>query len=189
MSERPRCPECNSTQTYLRRKGAKRERVCQACGAITPDPETGATAQEVPNMGSKKAALVWPTICDSERMASLGVKGALVYTWMLARADRQGRFAGNAKRVKALVVPFMDEITAEDVERALLAMETEGLILRYTDPSTGRSLIQVADWWEYNAGAKYITASKWPPPEGWTDREPTGRDALGRFHAPRSQQY
>jgi len=49
--------------------------------------------------GKAKARLLYSTISSSERVSELGVKGALVYTWLLAHCDDQGRFAGGAKEV------------------------------------------------------------------------------------------
>lgn len=143
-------------------------------------PETAGEREET-EMTTKKAGLVHPSICGSVRVASLGAKGALLYTWMLTKADHQGRLLGGARLVKALVVPLVDDITEEDVDRALLRMRSEGLIILYPDPKTGRELVQVADWWEHNAGMKYVKASKWPPPEDWEDKPETWRDDMGRF--------
>lgn len=132
---------------------------------------------------TKKAGIVHPSIFASERIASLGLKGALLYTWLLVAADHQGRLAGDARKIKALVVPLIDEIDVKDIDEALGAMGAGRLVILYNDPETGRRLIQVAGWWEYNAGMRYVKASKWPPPEGWEDRPETGRDDTGRFSA------
>lgn len=131
--------------------------------------------------GKSRAGILFRSISASDRMANLGAKGALVYTWLLAHCDDQGRLAGDARRVKALVVPLLDEITTEDIEWALAGMEDEGLAIKYEDPDTGRALIQVADWWEYNSGLRIIKASKYPPPPMWKDRPATARDELGKF--------
>lgn len=131
--------------------------------------------------GKSRAAILFRSISASSRVADLGIKGALVYTWLLAHCDDQGRLAGNAKRVKALVVPLLDEITEEDVERALWVMHRECLVVLYSDPDIGRDLIQVVDWWEHNSGLRIIRASKHLPPPGWEDRPTTLRDEGGRF--------
>lgn len=130
--------------------------------------------------GKAKARLIYSTISASERVADLGAKGALIYTWMLAHADDQGRLVGGPQHIKALVVPLIKEITVEDADRALLGMRGEGLIRLYADPQTGRELVQVTDWWEYNRGLRFAAPSKYPPPDGWVDRV-TQRDDAGRF--------
>ncbi len=131
-----------------------------------------------------RARLLYHTISTSERIAGLGVKGALIFTWLLAHADDQGRYGGSAKKVKAEVVPFIEEITLEDVEKALAGMAKAQLIIRYASGST--SLIQIADWWEFQAGLRVKYASRYPPPEGWDDqiKEPPERNDVGRFKPP-----
>ena len=78
-----------------------------------------------------------------------------------------------------LVVPFIDEITAEDVEEALELMEQRKLIKRYED-DTARPLIQVLDWWEWQKGLRYWSPSHYQAPQGWEDKV-IPRDEAGRF--------
>jgi hypothetical protein len=113
--------------------------------------------------GRAKARLIYSTISASERVTALGAKGALVYTWMLAHADDQGRLVGGPEHIKALVVPLIREITVEDADKALLGMRRENLIRLYLDLQTGRELVQVTDWWEYNRGLRFAAPSKYPP--------------------------
>ena len=58
-------------------------------------------------------------------------------------------------------------------------MVDNSLIEVYTD-SKGRKLLQVLDWWEWQTGLKYKSASHYEPPDGWTDRI-TQRDDNGKF--------
>jgi hypothetical protein len=58
--------------------------------------------------GKAESRLVYNSISTSERVASLGVKGALLYTWMITHADPQGRMQGKPKVIKQLVVPFLE---------------------------------------------------------------------------------
>jgi hypothetical protein len=135
-------------------------------------------------MDKARARLLYHTISTSERIAGLGVKGALLFTWLLAHCDDQGRLAGRAKKVKVVVIPLVEDITEEDVESALAAMEKVRLILRYA--SGGTSLIQVADWWDFQAGLRVRYASRYPAPEGWKDqiKLPPERNETGRFRQP-----
>lgn len=98
----------------------------------------------------------------------MGVKGALLFTWLLAHADDQGRQVGSARTVKALVVPLIEEITLEDVETALAAMEEVGLVIRYASSKT--QLLQIRDWWEFQSGLRVKYESRYPAPEGWADQ-------------------
>ena len=92
--------------------------------------------------GKAESRLIYNSISTSERVASLGAKGALLYTWLLTHCDSQGRMQGKPTVLKQQVVPFIDEVTIQDVEQSLEAMEQQKLIIRYTDKKD-RSLIQL----------------------------------------------
>ena len=126
-----------------------------------------------------ESRLIYSTISTSERIASLGVKGALLYTWVITHCDAQGRLQGKPTVLKQLVVPFMDEIAAEDITEALELMEQQKLVTLYAD-ETGRPLIQVLDWWEWQTGLRYWPASHYQAPDGWEDKV-TSRDEYGKF--------
>jgi hypothetical protein len=102
---------------------------------------------------------------------------------LLTHADDQGRYAGSAKKVKAEVVPLIEEIAIGDVETALKQMEKSKLIERYADGNT--QLIQILDWWEFQSGLRVRYESRYPAPEGWEDKvklpPEQGRDTAGRF--------
>jgi len=130
-----------------------------------------------------RARLLYSTVSTSERIAGLGPKGALIYTWLLAHCDDQGRYAGSARRIKYEVVPMVDEITIDDVEKALGQMEKAKLIECYADGET--QLIQILDWWEFQSGLRVRHESRYAAPNGWKDRVklPVNqhRDNMGRF--------
>ena len=129
--------------------------------------------------GKAESRLIYNTISYSERVASLGAKGALVFTWLITHCDAQGRMPGKPSVVKQLVVPFIDEITTEDVEQSLESMHKQKLIELYED-SNGRPLIQILDWWQWQTGLKYKAASHYEAPKCWEDRV-TQRDDGGKF--------
>lgn len=127
-----------------------------------------------------RARLLYPTISFSERVGGLGIKGALLFTWLLATCDDQGRYCGSAKKLKAQVVPLLEEFTVKDVEKALAEMERVNLIIRY-----GEQLIQIVDWWDFQDGLRVRYESRYPAPEGWKDRirlpPEQARDGMGKF--------
>ena len=129
--------------------------------------------------GKAEARLIYNSISTSERVASLKVKGALLFTWLITHADSQGRLQGKPKVVKQQVVPFIEEITVEDVTEALDLMEDQKLIIRYED-SKGRPLIQIVDWWDWQSALRYRGASHYEAPPSWEDRV-TSRDDGGKF--------
>jgi hypothetical protein len=129
--------------------------------------------------GKAESRLIYNTISTSERVASLGVKGALLYTWLITHCDSQGRTQGKPGTVRAAVCPLLDDFRAEDVTDALDLMVDQSLIIRYRDEK-GRELIQVSDWWDWQTGMKYFPPSHYQAPKGWNDKV-TPRDEKGRF--------
>lgn len=129
--------------------------------------------------GKAEARLLYNSISSSERVSSLGAKGALLYTWLITHCDVQGRMPGKPTIVKQQVVPFIDEITVEDVASALQLMQDQKLIILYKDKK-GRALIQIADWWDWQTGLQFKSPSHYEPPKGWGDQL-TQRDSEGRF--------
>src|SRR3972149_7358217 len=95
---------------------------------MTPPRASGFTPFPVlppwrsPMSGKAESRLVYSSISMSERVANLGVKGALLFTWLLTHCDSQGRMLGKPMVVKAEVVPFLEDITAEEVHGSLLKM-------------------------------------------------------------------
>lgn len=129
--------------------------------------------------GKAESRLIYSSISTSERVASLGAKGALLYTWLITHCDCQGRMPAKAKIVKQQVVPFIDEITVKDINEALDVMRERKLIILYND-SRERLLLQVADLWEWQTGLRYKSESHYEPPKGWEDKI-TPRGDKGRF--------
>ena len=129
--------------------------------------------------GKAESRLIYNSISTSERVSSLGIKGALIYTWLIPHCDSQGRLQGKPKVVKHLVCPIIDDITVEDVEESLSDMATQDLVILYKDDS-GRPLVQIKDWWEWQTGLKYKAPSHYQPPSNWKDKE-TPRDEYGKF--------
>jgi hypothetical protein len=129
--------------------------------------------------GKAESRLIYNTISTSERIASLGVKGALLYTWLIPHCDSQGRMQGKPKTIRITVCPLIEGITTEDIAEALGLMEEQDLIIKYKDEK-GRELVQVSDWWEWQTGLQYKSPSRYQPPPNWKDKV-TPRDDSGRF--------
>lgn len=129
--------------------------------------------------GKAESRLIYSSISTSERVASLGVKGALLYTWLITHCDSQGRIPGKPKILKQQVVPFLDEITIEDIEETLWLMKEQRLVILYENQKS-RKLIQITDWWDWQTGLKYRAASHYEAPENWEDKI-TRRDDNGKF--------
>jgi hypothetical protein len=128
--------------------------------------------------GKAESRLIYNSISTSERVSSLGVKGALLFTWLITHCDCQGRVPGKPVIIKQLVVPFIDEITVENIKEALALMVKRKLIIWYPD-SKDRQLIQIVDWWYWQTGLRYKSSSHYEPPPDWQDT--VTQRAKGRF--------
>ncbi len=130
-------------------------------------------------MRKARARMLAPTISTSERVNNLNLKEALLYTWMIAHADDQGRLTGNEKTLKGLVVPLRDDFSIDDITKAIVNMDEVGLIRLYE--SEKGTLIQFTDWWDFQS-LRDPQPSRYPAPNGWTDRiKSQARDDSGRF--------
>lgn len=135
-----------------------------------------------------RARMLSPTISTSERVNLLSLKDALLYTWLLPHADDQGRLTGVPITIKALVVPLREDLSVEDVDRALSEMEDLELIQRYSAYEAGGwkvgkddRVIQINDWWDYQR-LHDPQPSKYPAPKGWRDKVGRqSRDERGRY--------
>ncbi|MFC1948727.1 hypothetical protein ACFLW0_00930 [Chloroflexota bacterium] len=128
-----------------------------------------------------EARLIYNSISVSERIAKLGAKGALLFTWLITHCDPQGRMQGKPRILKNQVVPFLDEVTEDVIEEMLKLMEEAGLIILYKDNDDGgRLLLQVKDWWKWQTGLRYKPASKYIAPDDWKDII-TSRSDDGKF--------
>ena len=129
--------------------------------------------------GKAEARLIYSSISSSLRIADLGVSGALLFTWLITHCDAQGRMLGDPRIIKQIVIPFIKEIEDSDIPGMLNSMGKAKLIIQYQDKK-GRSLIQVADWWDYQDKLMYRGESRYDPPQGWENRL-TERGGNGRF--------
>src|SRR5260221_134130 len=82
----------------------------------------------------------------------------LVFTWMIAHGDDYGVLTGSPARVKALVVPMLN-CTVDQVNAALLDMEAQELIWRYSDDD-GKPWLQFCTWEEHQSGLHKRTKPK-----------------------------
>jgi hypothetical protein len=117
----------------------------------------------------------------------LSLKAALIYTWLLAHCDDQGRMSGDAATVRGIVCPLRSDITVDDVKLALSNMEDKDLIRIYEPPdmqwSPTPEIIQVLDWWDYQH-LRDPQPSKYPAMRDWQDKIGNqSRDLRGRYTA------
>lgn len=116
-------------------------------------------------MGSKR--IIDGRIRKSQTFTKLTYRQRDLWQGLIAVADDQGRMPGSAMAVRSAVWPE-DDLLTSDVEKELKVLEDAGNILRYT--VNGSLYLQIVNWWKYQGGSQWMSASDYPPPPGWTDR-------------------
>ena len=65
---------------------------------------------------------------ELDGLAKLSDFAALLYTWMLPHVEEDATITGDPRRLKAIVLPLRDDVSASDVEAALELIEAQGLL-------------------------------------------------------------
>ena len=81
-------------------------------------------------------------------------------------ADDQGRIQDNPILIKSQIYPAAD-YPAETVNDAINTFASAGKVMRYE--VGGKKMIQIINWWKHQTPS-WAAASKYPAPNGWTDR-------------------
>jgi len=106
----------------------------------------------------------------SENFVALDYVARDLWHGIIAVADDQGRMLGNPAAVRSEVWP-MDDISLDEVERCINALQQQRLILVYylENYLENKVIIQVVNWWKYQ-NKQWAMSSDYPAPKGWTDR-------------------
>jgi hypothetical protein len=111
------------------------------------------------------AAAVW----EDEFVGSLTFFERLLWIGLIVTcADDQGRLAYNLPVIKAKVFIYDDNLALEKIEETIQRIVGAGKLAKYGDEK-GKSYLQIINWWKYQS-LQWPMASKYPAPEGWTDR-------------------
>lgn len=86
---------------------------------------------------------------------------------IVACADDQGRFLDNPAIIRSKVFALDNDVKDKKVESTISELSAAGKILRYK--SNNKRLIQIVNWWKYQSPS-WASPSKFPAPDGWTDR-------------------
>jgi len=97
----------------------------------------------------------------------LSLLAKVLWPMLLASTDDQGRGTAEPDAIKWYVCPNVPEITLDKVPDLLREMVDLGMIVVY-ETVRGQAY-QIFRWWEYQS-LRWARPSKYPPPEGWTDR-------------------
>lgn len=106
------------------------------------------------------------SIWYKESFVQLPPAGRLLQIGMINHADDQGRLIATPFYLKGQIFPG-DNIAFDEIQSWLEQMHENGTIILYT--VSGRQYAQFANWWDYQS-LQYAQPSKFPRPEGWTDR-------------------
>lgn len=93
-----------------------------------------------------KARMLHRRISISLQVNRLPLAAQLLFTWMIAHADDEGRLRGEATYIKATVVPMM-KWSFKLVESYIESIENEGLIHRWTE--NNEQIVEFVKWHNY----------------------------------------
>lgn len=85
----------------------------------------------------------------------------LLYTWLIPQTDDFGRMTGCPHKIRALVIPMLEE-SYKDVEVSLTALHDAELIIWYE--VDGERYLQITNFDEHQSGLHKRTNSKIPDP-------------------------
>lgn len=88
----------------------------------------------------------------------------LLYVLLIPHSDDFGRLTGDPFKLKALILPMMEDVTWQDVERALVKLHNADLIIWYEVGD--EKYIQINNFEEHQTGLHKRTKSKFPDPPG-----------------------
>ena len=118
--------------------------------------------------GTPGPRFIYPEACTSRSLASCHPMAQLLFDRLLTQCDDQGRLEADADVARALCMPLIPQAKPRQVEWWLKELTDQGMLLRYE--ADGRNLIQVSNWWSFQAGMRRTYPSRWPAPDGWEDR-------------------
>jgi len=112
--------------------------------------------------------MIYQDFFEDEYFGTVEIPLRLLWIGLItAVADDQGRILDNSSLIKAKVFLFDRDITEDMIDKWLYKLNADNKIVRYKADS--KQLIQIINWWEYQTPA-WASASKYPPPNDWTDR-------------------
>ena len=86
----------------------------------------------------------------------------LLWSWLPLGLDREGRILDNPALVKAMVMPLREDVSLEQVQKALDWYTEHGMIMRYS--VNGRSYLHVPTFDKYQGRRGREAVSIYPPP-------------------------
>lgn len=111
--------------------------------------------------------MIYSDLFEDDFLSGLDLFGRYLWIGLIgAVMDDQGRSIDNAAIIRARVFPY-DQVDDAQVEAVISTLASAGKVLRYT--VNGKKLIQIVNWWRFQQPS-WAAESKFPAPDGWTDR-------------------
>lgn len=134
-----------------------------------------------------KARMLHKTISTSLQVNKLSLPSRLLFTWMIAHADDDGRMRGDPEYIKATVVP-MTKWSFKEIRQLLEEISKVGLIFWWANPKNNEWFVEFINWKKY----QQIKSDRYKPSdlpsfneESGTALEPNGIQS-GTESAPQS---
>lgn len=111
--------------------------------------------------------MIYSDLFEDDFLSSLDLFGRFLWVGLIgAVMDDQGRAIDNAAIIRARVFPY-DQVSDAQVEAVIATLAHAGKLLRYM--VNGKKLLQIVNWWKFQQPS-WAAESKFPAPDGWTDR-------------------
>lgn len=114
-----------------------------------------------------RGRMIHTQIWRSEKFSEFGLRERLLWIGLITNADDQGRGQAHPNLVRSDVFP-LEDVPIPEIVSALEAFQARDMLILYRGDD--KHLYQVVNWWEYQGAMSWAWPSKYPPPDGWTDR-------------------
>ncbi len=104
------------------------------------------------------------TICTSPNIEGLSWFEEVCFYRLLVQCDDYGRLDARPSLLRARLFPLREDIGSEELEAAMVVLEIQGLVERYT--VEGIPYVQLATWEKHQ---RIRTKRFHYPPPTWTD--------------------
>ena len=106
--------------------------------------------------------MISKSISVSKQVNKLSLGAKLLFTWLIPHCDDWGRMTGDPEVIKAIVFPMDNDYNPDIIEKCLIEMVSQRLIIRYVDD--GEQYLCLPKWEIHQGSLTRRTDSKLPEP-------------------------
>ena len=106
--------------------------------------------------------MISKSISVSKQVNKLSLGAKLLFTWLIPHCDDWGRMTGDPEVIKAIVFPMDNDYNPDIIEKCLIEMVSQRLIIRYVDD--GEQYLCLPKWEIHQGSLTRRTDSKIPEP-------------------------